>query len=192
MANLPPESEIKSFPTPAKFRAWLEKNHGQSDGFWLRFFKKASGEKTIIYAEAVEEALCHGWIDGQVKKYDETSWIQRYTPRRPRSVWSKINTGRAEQLIKEGRMTPSGLKQIEAAKADGRWASAYDSPSTATPPEDFLHELAKNNKARAFFGTLSKSSIYSFIFRLQTAKKAETRKKRIKTFVEMLERGEKF
>ena len=127
-----------------------------------------------------------------MKKFDETSWIQRYTPRRPRSLWSKINTGHAERLIREGRMTPAGLKQIEAAKADGRWASAYDSPSTAVPPEDFLRLLETNSEAKAFFATLKKSEIYSIVFRLQTARKPETRERLLAGIVAMLERGEKF
>ena len=192
MADLPPKTEIKSFPTAAKFRVWLEKNHARSDGFWLRFFKKASGEKSIPYAGAVDVALCFGWIDGQVKKYDEKSWLQRYTPRRPRSLWSKINTGHAERLILEGRMTPAGLKQIESAKADGRWNAAYDSPSTAVPPEDFLRRLETDDKAKAFFATLKKADVYAIVFRLQTAKKAETRERRLKTILEMLARGERF
>jgi len=192
VAELPPEAAIKSFPTAEKLRLWLEKNHTRSDGIWLRFFKKASGKKSISYVEAVEEALCFGWIDGQVKKYDDTSWIQRYTPRRPRSLWSKINTGRATNLIAQGRMKPAGLKQIEAAQADGRWASAYDSPGTAVPPEDFLRRLETNKKAKASFATLKKSEVYSIVFRLQTAKKPETRERRIAVIVAMLERGEKF
>jgi uncharacterized protein YdeI (YjbR/CyaY-like superfamily) len=188
----PAPSEIRSFATPAKFRAWLSKNSGKSDGLWLRLFKKGADEKSLTYAEALDEALCHGWIDAQKRSYDEKSWIQRFTPRRARSGWSKINTGHAERLIREGRMTAAGLAQIEAAKADGRWATAYDSPKNAAPPEDFLKALAENRKARAFFDTLNRSNVYAIVYRLQTAKKPETREKRMALILGMLERGEKF
>jgi uncharacterized protein YdeI (YjbR/CyaY-like superfamily) len=184
--------EIKSFPSAPAFRDWLATHHGQADGIWLRFFKKTSGEKYLAYSEALDEALCYGWIDGQAKAYDEQSWLQRFGPRRPASSWSKINTQHAERLIKAGRMTPAGLKQIETAKADGRWSAAYDSPRNATPPEDFLTELDKNKKAKAFFATLNKANIYAIVYRLQTAKKPETRQRRLKMILGMLSRGEKF
>jgi uncharacterized protein YdeI (YjbR/CyaY-like superfamily) len=184
--------EIKSFPSASAFRDWLAKHHGQTGGFWLRIFKKDSGEKSLTYAEARDEALCYGWIDGQAKACDDRSWLQRFTPRRPSSGWSKINTQHAERLIKAGRMTPAGLKQVEAAKADGRWSVAYDSPRNASPPEDFLKALDKNKKAKAFFSTLNKANIYSIVYRLQTAKKPETRQKRVKMILAMLSRGEKF
>ena len=184
--------EIKSFPSAPAFREWLASHHGQTDGIWLRFFKKTSGEKSLTYPEALDEALCYGWIDGQAKAYDERSWLQRFTPRRTASSWSKINTQHAERLIKAGRMTPAGLKQVEAAKADGRWSAAYDSPRNAAPPEDFLTELDKNKKAKAFFTTLNKANIYAIVYRLQTAKKPETRQKRLKMILGMLSRGEKF
>jgi uncharacterized protein YdeI (YjbR/CyaY-like superfamily) len=184
--------EIKSFQSASAFRDWLAGHHGQTDGICLRFFKKSSGEKSLNYAEALDEALCYGWIDGQAKAYDERSWLQRFSPRRPSSAWSKMNTQHAERLIKSGRMTPAGLKQVEAAKADGRWGAAYDSPRNASPPEDFLKELDKNKKAKAFFTTLNKANIYSIVYRLQTAKKPETREKRMKMILGMLSRGEKF
>ncbi len=192
MPDSPPDSEIISFTTPAKFRSWLTKNQSKADGLWLRLFKKGSGEKSITYAEALDEALCHGWIDAQKRSYDEISWIQRFTPRRTRSGWSKINTGHAERLIKEERMTATGLQQIEAAKADGRWTAAYDSPRNAAPPEDFLKALGKDKKAKAFFETLNRSNVYAIVYRLQTAKKPETREKRMAMILGMLSRGEKF
>jgi uncharacterized protein YdeI (YjbR/CyaY-like superfamily) len=184
--------EIKTFPSAPAFRDWLASHHGQTDGIWLCFFKKTSGEKSLTYSEALDEALCYGWIDGQAKAYDERSWLQRFTPRRPASPWSKINTRHAERLIKTGRMTPAGLKQVEAAKADGRWSAAYNSPRNAAPPEDFLKELDKDKKAKAFFTTLNKANIYAIVYRLQTAKKPETRQKRLKMILGMLSRGEKF
>jgi len=192
MPDSPPDSEIISFTTPAKFRSWLTKNQSKADGLWLRLFKKGSGEKSITYAEALDEALCHGWIDAQKRSYDEISWIQRFTPRRTRSGWSKINTGHAERLIKEERMTATGLQQIEAAKADGRWTAAYDSPRNAATPEDFLKALGKDKKAKAFFETLNRSNVYAIVYRLQTAKKPETREKRMAMILGMLSRGEKF
>lgn len=192
MADPVASMKIKGFKSARVFRAWLAKNHGESEGIWLRIFKKGSGEKTVTYAEALEEALCHGWIDGQKRSHDEKSWIQRFTPRRTRSEWSKINAGHAERLIKEGRMTPAGQAQIDAAKADGRWAMAYDSPRTAAPPEDFLKALEKDKKAKAFFATLNRANVYSIVYRLQTAKKPETREKRMSLIVAMLARGEKF
>lgn len=188
----PAPSEILAFATPVKFRAWLAKNHAKSDGLWVRLFKKDSGEKSMTQDEALDEVLCQGWIDAQKRSYDERSWIQRYTPRRARSGWSKINTGHVERLIKEGRMQPAGLKQIEAAKADGRWEAAYDSPKNAKPPEDFLKELAKHKKASAFFTTLNKANVYAIVYRLQTAKKPETRERRMVAILEMLKKGEKF
>ncbi|HEX4793770.1 MAG TPA: YdeI/OmpD-associated family protein [Humisphaera sp.] len=181
-----------SFKSPLDFRKWLEKNNATSDGIWLRIFKKDSGEKSITYAEALDQSLCFGWVDGQKKAHDEHSWLQKFTPRRAKSGWSKINTQHAERLIKTGEMTAVGLKVIESARADGRWDAAYDSPRNATPPEDFLRALDKNRKAKAFFKTLSKANIYSIVYRLQTAKKPETREKRMKLIVEMLARGETF
>lgn len=186
------ELETLSFPTPKSFQTWLSKNHYRTEGIWLRIFKKGSGELSVTYAEALDEALCYGWIDGLKKTYDEVSWIQKFTPRRPKSVWSKINIGHVERLTREGRMKPAGLEKVEAAKADGRWAAAYDSPARGEVPEDFLKELAKNKKALAFFETLNKANRYAIIWRLQTAKKPETRERRMKAILEMLGRGEKF
>src|SRR5579863_993021 len=130
--------QILHFKTSADFRFWLDKNHAKSDGLWLRIFKKDVGEKSVTYAEALDQALCQGWIDGQKKPFDQLSWLQKFTPRRARSGWSKLNTQHVERLTKAGAMAPAGLKAVEAAKADGRWKAAYASPRNASPPEDFL------------------------------------------------------
>jgi uncharacterized protein YdeI (YjbR/CyaY-like superfamily) len=185
-------NEILSFRSSADFRKWLAANHRRADGIWLRIFKKDSGEPTVTYAEALDEALCHGWIDGLKQSHDELSWRQRFTPRRPRSGWSKINTRHAERLIKAGRMKAAGQAQIDAAKKDGRWAAAYDSSSQATFPEDFLAAVRRNKKANAFFESLSKTNRYAIAYRLQTAKKPETRQRRMETILAMLNRGEAF
>jgi uncharacterized protein YdeI (YjbR/CyaY-like superfamily) len=184
--------KMEAFKSSAEFRVWLKANHDKCEALWLRMFKKGSGEPSITYAEALDQALCHGWIDGQKKPYDERSWLQKFTPRRAKSGWSKVNTGHVERLIKAGQMAQAGLQAMEAAKADGRWQSAYDSPSKAAPPEDFLKALAKSKKAKAFFGTLNKANVYAIVYRLQTAKKPETREKRMKMILGMLERGEAF
>jgi uncharacterized protein YdeI (YjbR/CyaY-like superfamily) len=180
-------NEILSFRSPSEFRKWLSANHRQSDGIWLRIFKKDSGEPTVTYAEALDEALCHGWIDGQKQSHDDLSWRQRFTPRRPKSGWSKINTRHAERLIKA-----AGQAQIDAAKKDGRWTAAYDSFSKATFPEDFLAAVRRNKKTNAFFESLSKANRYAIAYRLQTAKKPETRQRRMEMILAMLNRGEAF
>ncbi len=179
------------FKSSADFRKWLEKNHATSDGIWLRIFKKGSNEKSVTYAEALDQALCFGWIDGLRRPGDELSFLQRFTPRRPKSGWSKINTQHAERLIKAGLVAPSGLKAIEAAKADGRWEAAYSSPRDAQPPEDFLKELDKNKKAKAFFESLNRGNVYAIVYRLQTAKKPETRDRRMKLILEMMKEGKR-
>ncbi len=183
---------ILPFATARKWQQWLSRHHGQTDGVWLQFFKKDSGTRTITYAEALDEALCYGWIDGQKKPCDEASWLQKFTPRRTGSNWSAINVGHAERLIKEGRMQESGMQQVEAAKKDGRWQQAYDGQHSASMPEDFLSALAKDKKAAAFFATLNKANLYSIAYRLQTAKKPETREKRTQLILEMLAKGESF
>lgn len=187
-SNLP----ILSFASPAEWDAWLTENHATSNGVWLNFFKKASGRKSISYAEALDEALCHGWIDGQVKSYDALSWLHKFTPRRPKSLWSKINTGHVARLHKLKKMKPVGLAAVKAAKTDGRWQAAYDSPGNATVPKDFLDQLGKNKKVKAFFETWNKTNLYSIAWRLQTAKKPETRERRMKAILAMLAKGEKF
>ncbi len=187
--NILPTIEFK---TSEAFETWLVKNHDNSNGLWLKVFKKDSGKKTISYAKALDVALCYGWIDGQRKAYDEQAYLQKFCPRREKSIWSKINIGHVERLINEGRMRTAGLKAVEKAKADGNWDKAYDSPSKMTIPEDFLKELSKNKKAEEFFQTLNKTNLFSIGFRLQTAKKQETREKRLKEIIEKLTRGEKF
>jgi uncharacterized protein YdeI (YjbR/CyaY-like superfamily) len=186
------EPEILSFGSSRDFRAWLVRNRDQSDGVWLRVYKKDSGVETVTYAEALDQALCFGWIDGQKKPYDKQSWLQRFTPRRRNSGWSRINTQHVERLIQAGQMAPAGLKEVEAAQADGRWKAAYDSFANAAVPDDFLAELRKNKKAKAFFETLNRTNRYSIAYRLQTAKKPETRERRLRAIIEMLARGEKF
>jgi uncharacterized protein YdeI (YjbR/CyaY-like superfamily) len=184
--------QILPFRSSAEFRKWLAANHRECGGIWLRIFKKDSGEPSVTYAEALDEALCFGWIDGQKQRHDEASWRQRFTPRRPKSGWSKINTQHAERLIKSGRMKAAGQAQIDAAKKDGRWAAAYDSPSKATFPEDFLAALCKNKKSQVFFESLSKVNRYAIAYRLQTAKKPETKQRRMEMILAMLGRGEAF
>jgi len=184
--------ETMTFSSSQDFRAWLAENHIQSAGIWLRIYKKDSGVTTVTYAQALDQALCFGWIDGQKKPYDDQSWLTKFTPRRPKSGWSRINTQHAERLTQSGEMTPAGLKEVSAAKSDGRWKTAYDSFSQAAIPADFLEHLAKNTKAKAFFDTLNRTNLYSIAYRLQTARKPETREKRIETIIGMLTRGEKF
>ena len=175
-----------------EWRRWLAQHHEEKKEIWLIYYKKTSGKTGITYEESVEEALCFGWIDGQKKPCDERSWLQKFTPRRAGSGWSKRNTQHAERLMRAGLMESAGRKAVEEAKADGRWQAAYDSPRQAAPPEDFLAALAGNTKARLFFQSLNRANVYAIVYRLQTAKKPETRARRMKMMVEMLERGEKF
>ena len=180
------------FTSQSKWADWLAKQHDKSAGVWLKLAKKDSGIPTVTYAEALDIALCYGWIDGQKNSFDEKYFLQKFTPRRPKSIWSKINVEKVERLIASGQMKPSGLKAIEAAKADGRWEQAYASQKNISVPEDFQSALDKNKKAKAFFETLNSANRYSFLFRIETTKKAETRAKRIQELVEMLEKNEKF
>jgi uncharacterized protein YdeI (YjbR/CyaY-like superfamily) len=181
-----------SFTSARELRTWLAKNHSRSEGILLRIYKRGSGVATVTYAEALDQALCFGWIDGQKQPYEAQSWLQKFTPRRSNSDWSKKNTQHAERLIASGEMTPAGLKEVEAAKSDGRWKAAYDSFGSAAVPDDFLQELARNKKANTFFATLNKTNLYSIAYRLQTAKKPETRAKRMQAIIDRLARGEKF
>ena len=190
--GLNPELSILPFASQSKWANWLAKQHDKSAGVWLKLAKKDSGIPSVTYHEALEVALCYGWIDGQKKSFDEKYFLQKFTPRRPKSIWSKINVEKVERLIASGQMKPAGLKAIEAAKADGRWEQAYASQKNISVPEDFQSALDKNKKAQAFFETLNSANRYSFLFRIETAKKAETRAKRIQQFVEMLEKNEKF
>jgi len=188
----PNDFPVMEFASPKEWNQWLSKNHSSSNGVWLKFHKKHTGVKSTNHDDALEEALCYGWIDGQAKPFNEDSWLQKFTPRRAKSIWSKRNTDHALRLIEEKKMRPAGLKQIEAAKADGRWQQAYDSPAVMSVPDDFLKQLNKNKKAKKFFESLNKSNVYAITWRLQTAKKPETREKRMKVILEMLDKGEKF
>ena len=170
----------------------MAKKHARADGLLLRIYKKDSGVPSVTYAEALDQALCFGWIDGQKLPFDADSWVQKLTPRRAKSGWSKLNVAHADRLIQEGHMMPAGLKEVEAAKADGRWATAYDSSANATMPAEFVEELARNAKAKQFYATLNKANLYSIAYRLQSAKRPETKIKRIKLIIDMLARGEKF
>ena len=184
--------ETLEFKSPVAFRKWLATNHDKVDGVWLRFYKARSNKPSVTHDEALDHALCYGWIDGQARPHDEESWLQKFTPRRARSSWSKRNTEHVERLMKDGLMASAGLKAIEEAKADGRWQAAYDSPRNAAPPDDFLKALSRNKKAKAFFETLNRANIYAIVYRLQTAKKPETRERRMENILAMLSRGEKF
>jgi uncharacterized protein YdeI (YjbR/CyaY-like superfamily) len=181
---------IRGFKSRKEFDAWLEKNHDSSPGLWVRIARKASGTKSVTYLEGVEVALCYGWIDAQKLPESEAAWLQRFMPRRPRSIWSKINREKALALIASAQMKPAGLEQIDRARKDGRWEAAYDSFSAAAVPADFEKELDLHPKAKTFFKTLSRTNSYAILWRLQTAKKAETRAKRMRSFIEMLEKGE--
>jgi uncharacterized protein YdeI (YjbR/CyaY-like superfamily) len=182
---------ILLFATPPGFEAWLEENHAESNGFWLKIAKKGSGEASISYAEGLELALCFGWIDSQKRGLDEKFFLQRFTPRRPGGRWSRINRDKAEALIAAGAMRPAGLAEVEAAKADGRWEAAYEGARIAKVPDDLQRELDTNDAAREFFATLDSANRYAIIYRLGDAKKPETRERRLRKFVAMLERGEK-
>jgi uncharacterized protein YdeI (YjbR/CyaY-like superfamily) len=173
------------------FTKWLAKHHASSAGIWLQIAKKDSGLASITYAEALEVALCHGWIDGQKNAMDAQYFLQKFTPRRARSTWSKINCAKALALMESGAMQPAGLAEVERAKADGRWDAAYDAQSKITVPDDLAALLAKNAKARAFFESLDSRNRFAILFRLQTARKAETRERRLVKFADMLKRGEK-
>ncbi|MCX6604072.1 MAG: YdeI/OmpD-associated family protein [Acidobacteria bacterium] len=177
---------VNSFSTQQAFLDWLEENGTTSTGIWLRFAKKGSGLASVSYPEAVDAALCYGWIDGKVMSESETAYRQRYTPRGKRSIWSKINREKVAALIAAGRMRPAGMAEVERAQADGRWDAAYDSPKTAAAPPELLAALVESPKATAAYAALSSMNRYSILFRLQTAKKAETRARRIAAFVATL------
>ncbi len=185
------ELPIREFATLQDWEAWLAEHYADPTGIWLKIAKKATGVLSISYAEALEGALCYGWIDGQKAAFDERYWLQKFTPRRAKSIWSQINCDKVNTLIEAGRIQPSGLHQVELAKADGRWEAAYASQSKATVPDDLQEALDKNPQARDFFLTLNSVNRYAILFRVQTARKAETRATRIQKFVEMLAKGEK-
>lgn len=179
------------FADPAALETWLQDNHAAAEGVWLKIAKKGAPEPSVSYAEALELALCFGWIDSQKRGLDATHFLQRFTPRRPRGRWSKINREKAEALIAAGRVRPSGMAEIEAAKADGRWDAAYEGQRTATVPADLQAELDANPAAAEFFAGLDGANRYAILYRLGDAKKPETRERRLRKFVAMLERGEK-
>lgn len=187
-AQTKPELPILEFPHQAAWEAWLERHHGEP-GVWLRFAKKGSGASTLSYLQAVESSLCFGWIDGQAAPEDERYYRQRFTPRRPGSKWSEINRGRATKLIEQGRMRPSGLEQVAAAKADGRWENAYAPSSRAPIPEDLQRALDAEPAAAAFFATLGATKRYSFLYRLHSVKRPESRARRIADYIERLRAG---
>ena len=182
---------ILAFASPEEWEVWLEREHASSDGVWLKFAKKGSGVASVAYAEAVEVGLCYGWIDSQALSLDERFYLQKFTPRRARSKWSRVNRDKVAALMKQGRMKPAGLAQVEAAKKDGRWEAAYASPADVEVPEDLQRALDASPKAAEFFATLNKSNRYAIVYQLQDAKKPETRTRRLEKFVGMLERGEK-
>ena len=174
--------------------AWedfLEERHATSGGLWLKIAKKGSGIESVTYDQAVEVALCYGWIDGQVRRFDEDYYLQRFTPRRARSKWSKVNRKKVAELMERGEMKAAGLREVERARADGRWEAAYDSPSTAEVPEDLARELEKNEPARRFFSELDKRNRYAILYQIQDAKRPETRARRIAKYVAMLAEREK-
>ncbi|MGM0353302.1 YdeI family protein [Streptomyces griseoaurantiacus] len=185
------DPETVTFASAEAFEAWLGENHAASPGIWLKLRKKDPEVVALDYAQALEVALCYGWIDGQKATFDDQWWLQRFTPRRPGSRWSKINRDKATALVEQGRMRPPGQAEIDRARADGRWEAAYDGARTATVPEDLAAALAAVPAAAAFFETLDRRNRYAVLYRVQDAKKAETRARRIEKFVEMLARGEK-
>jgi uncharacterized protein YdeI (YjbR/CyaY-like superfamily) len=185
------ELPVLAFESQDAWEAWLEENHLASPGVWLKFYKKNSGVKGLVYKEALDVALCYGWIDSQLKSLDETAYVHRFTPRGAKSIWSQINIDHIDRLLQAGRMQAAGLEKVAAAKLDGRWAAAYAPPSRVVMPDDFQQALDGNQAAREFFATLNKANTYGFLTRIQFARKPETRAKRIKEFIAMLARGEK-
>ena len=178
------------FASPAEWEKWLEENHPASEGVWIKMAKKDAGIESVRYPEVLESALCFGWIDGRREALDERYFLQRFTPRRTRSKWSRINRDKAEQLIADGRMRPAGLAEVERAKADGRWEAAYEGQKSIAIPDDLQRELDARPGARAFFAQLTSQNRYAILYRLQDAKKPETRARRLAKFVAMLEAGE--
>lgn len=183
------DDPVIAFESPAAWEAWLDEQHAAADGVWVKIAKKASGIPTVTFAEALEGALCFGWIDGRRERFDDQWFLQRFTPRRRRSTWSKVNRDKVERLIEEGRMRPAGRAEIERAQADGRWDAAYDSPSQATVPPDLQASLDDHPAAAACFATLTSQNRYAILYRIQEAKRPETRARRIEKFVAMLDAG---
>lgn len=183
---------ILRFASAAEWERWLEANHESADGVWIRFCKKGSGARTVVYAEALDVALCYGWIDGQARTADERSYLQRFTPRRARSMWSRVNVGHVERLTREGRMKPAGLRAVAEAKADGRWERAYEPARTMELPPEFMQRLREHRHAYAFYETLTRANKYAIAYRLTTPKKVQTRERWAERIIVMLERGETF
>ncbi len=190
MAQAKADLPILLFTDVVSWREWLGVHHADSSGVWLRFYKKGRGE-SIHYEEALQDALCYGWIDSQVAAFDEDSYLQKFTPRRPKGMWSKRNIERIAMLEKAGRMMPAGEREVDAAKQDGRWAQAYDSPATMEMPKDFLEVLSHHPEVEAFFRTLNKTNLYAIAWRLQTAKAPATRQRRMDSLLRMLSDGKK-
>jgi uncharacterized protein YdeI (YjbR/CyaY-like superfamily) len=182
---------VMAFESPQAWDAWLAAHAAGSPGLWLKIAKKGAAGQSVSYSEALDVALCHGWIDGQKGRHDDDYWLQRFTPRKPGSNWSKINTERAAALIAAGRMRPAGLRQVEQAQADGRWERAYQSQARITVPDDLARALAANPRAGEFFATLDGTNRYAVLYRITSAKRPETRAKRIDTFVAMLSEHKK-
>ncbi len=180
-----------AFESAAAWEAWLAEHHEEADGIWVKFAKKGTGVPSVTYDQALDAALCYGWIDGQSRRLDETWYLQRFTPRRARSMWSKRNREKVAALIEAGRMQPAGLREVERAQADGRWEAAYDGPATATVPDDLKAALDQNQAAKEFFACLDRQNRYAILHRVQTATRPETRARRIAKLVEQLARGEK-
>jgi uncharacterized protein YdeI (YjbR/CyaY-like superfamily) len=185
------ELETRAFASAEAWEAWLRDHHDTSPGVWVQFAKKGSGVPSVTYLEALHAALCFGWIDGQARSVDAASYVQRFTPRRARSMWSKRNREFATALIESGRMQPAGLREVERAKADGRWDAAYDAPSTATVPDDLRVALDATPAAAEAFAALDGTNRYAILHRVQTAKRPETRARRIEKFVAMLAAGDR-
>jgi uncharacterized protein YdeI (YjbR/CyaY-like superfamily) len=186
-----PDLPTLAFATTHAWEAWLEEHHATAKGLWLKLAKAGAGVPSITYAEALDGALCFGWIDGQKGALDDRFWLQRFTPRKPRSKWSQINCAKVDQLVTQGRMRPTGLREVELARKDGRWEAAYAGSRTAAVPPDLESALAANAEARAFFATLDSANRYAILYRVQEPKKPETRARRIEKFVAMLAAHEK-
>jgi uncharacterized protein YdeI (YjbR/CyaY-like superfamily) len=188
---VPEELEVGAFPSAQAWQAWLEEHHDSSNGIWLKLARKGSGIDSVSHSEALDVALCYGWIDAQGKGGDSQTWHLRFVPRRPKSRWSKVNTEHIARLIAEGRMQPSGLREVERAKADGRWVAAYEPQSRSRVPDDLQHALDVETKAAEFFASLDSRNRYAILHRIAEAKRPETRARRIAQFVDMLARGQK-
>jgi len=187
----PPDDQVLHFDDAAAWQRWMEMSHASSGGVWLRIAKQGAQQPSVSHPEALEVALCYGWIDALKRNDGAHHWLQRFTPRAARSIWSKVNRDKVEALISAGRMKPAGQREIDRARADGRWDAAYDSGRTSTVPPDLQAAFDASPKAAAFFATLDSTNRYAVLFRLQTAKRPETRERRLRQFVEMLARGEK-